>query len=239
MVRLNDYLRAGEDMRRIRAEPVDRFICGVDLGQASDPSAVCVLHYRVVPLDTWTMVKRTATVATIKQDSETHLDVRHLSRLPLHMPYTEQVSHIASIIARPPLRGNVELALDFTGVGRPVADLFERAGLKPLKICITGGMEPTQVSETVWHVPKPTLISHVDARLHADELRFAPELLESDAMREELKNFQRYVSTAGRHTYEARAGLHDDLVLAVSVAVFAAIGRPPPPITRVGTYILG
>ena len=51
-----------------------------------------------------------------------------------HMPYTEQVSHIASIIARPPLRGNVELALDFTGVGRPVADLFERAGLKPVVI---------------------------------------------------------------------------------------------------------
>src|SRR5260370_25713977 len=111
--------------------------------------------------------------------------------------------------------------------------------MKPFKVCITAGLEQTKVSETEWHVPKGVLVSHLDARLHTGELGFAAELDEADAARGELKDFQRHVSAAGRHTYEARAGLNDDLVLATSLALWAAIGRPPAPITRVSTFVLG
>jgi hypothetical protein len=37
---------------------------------------------------------------------------------------------------------------------------------------------------------------------------------------EELKDFQRKVSDACRATYNARAGVHDDLVLAVAIALW-------------------
>ena len=33
--------------------PIDRWIVGVDLGQSTDPTALCALNHRVVPLDDW------------------------------------------------------------------------------------------------------------------------------------------------------------------------------------------
>jgi len=49
--------------------------------------------------------------------------------------------------------------------------------------------------------------------LHCGELGFAKELHEAGAMEGELQDFKRKVSVAGRYTYEARIGKHDDMVL--------------------------
>jgi len=46
-------------------------------------------------------------------------------------------------------------------------------------------------------------------------------------METELKDFRRYVSAAGRNSWEARSGQHDDLVLAVGIAAWFA-ARPLP-----------
>jgi hypothetical protein len=45
-------------------------------------------------------------------------------------------------------------------------------------------------------------------------------------MRDELQDFRRKLSDAGRVTYAARTGRHDDLVLAVAIAAWW-IARPP------------
>jgi hypothetical protein len=55
-------------------------------------------------------------------------------------------------------------------------------------------------------------------------------------MADELKDFHRKVSAAGRYSYEARAGRHDDLVLAVAIGLWAIVGRPKPVPAAVGTY---
>jgi hypothetical protein len=51
-----------------------------------------------------------------------------------------------------------------------------------------------------------------------------------------LKDFRRKVSVAGRYTFEARVGKHDDLVLAVAIGLWAIVGRPKPPVPQFGTY---
>ncbi|MBA3520027.1 MAG: hypothetical protein H0T75_20860 [Rhizobiales bacterium] len=66
------------------------------------------------------------------------------------------------------------------------------------------------------------MISTLDARLHTGELKFSDALADADAMSEELRDFRRKVSDAGRSTYAARVGRHDDLVLAVAIAVWWA-----------------
>jgi hypothetical protein len=66
------------------------------------------------------------------------------------------------------------------------------------------------------------LISGVDARLRASEVRIAAGIRAAGALADELKDFQRKVSDAGRATYAARTGAHDDLVLAVAIAVWFA-----------------
>ena len=69
------------------------------------------------------------------------------------------------------------------------------------------------------------LISGVDAALHAGALRFAKELGKAHALHEELKDFRRHLSATGKATYQARIGKHDDLVLAVAIALWWATER--------------
>jgi hypothetical protein len=61
--------------------------------------------------------------------------------------------------------------------------------------------------------------------LHTGELKIAAALSEAGALQEELKDFQRKVSDAGRATYNARKGAHDDLVLAVAIAASPSVLR--------------
>jgi hypothetical protein len=205
--------------RQLPARAVDRWILAADLGQSVDPTAICALHHRVVPLDKWTPdVKK----QLWRQDRTEHFDVRHLQRLPLGLSYPAQVQHVATLLGRPPLNAGAALVIDETGVGRAVGDIFEAAGLAPHRVTITAGNEATQHSARTWHVPKSLLVSGVDARLHTGELRIAAALSEAGALQEELKDFQRKVSDAGRATYNARTGAHDDLVLAVAIAIWFA-----------------
>jgi hypothetical protein len=76
-------------------------------------------------------------------------------------------------------------------------------------------------------VSKSYLVSNLDAKLHTGELRFAKELREAPAMETELKDFRRHVSEAGRYSFEARSGAHDDLVLAVAIALWRAVKKKP------------
>ena len=82
-------------------------------------------------------------------------------------------------------------------------------------------------SSDLWHVAKALLVSNLDAMLNNGELGFAKNLTEAAAMEAELKDFRRYVGAAGRSTWEARSGQHDDLVLAVGIAAWWAT-RPSP-----------
>jgi hypothetical protein len=146
------------------------------------------------------------------------------------------VQEVMMLMSRKPIAGRCELIVDETGVGRAVADIFDTTGLKPTRVSITAGTDQTRHGMRGWHVAKQILISTLDARLHTGELRFAEKLLEADAMAEELKDFRRKVSTAGRYAYEARVGQHDDLFLAVSLALWAVVGRPKAPVATFGTF---
>ena len=66
----------------------------------------------------------------------------------------------------------------------------------------------------------------VSARLHTDELKIAAALSDAETLQEELKDFQRKVSDAGRATYNARVGAHDDLILAVAIAFWFSKSMP-------------
>ena len=62
--------------------------------------------------------------------------------------------------------------------------------------------------------------------MHTGELRIAEALSDTDALKEELKDFQRKVSDAGRATYNARVGAHDDVILAVAIALWFSKNIP-------------
>jgi hypothetical protein len=64
-------------------------------------------------------------------------------------------------------------------------------------------------------------------------------LSEAEVLREELKDFRRHISAAGRYSYDARVGKHDDLVLAVALGLWSHIGRKRPPVALIGSYGFG
>lgn len=92
-------------------------------------------------------------------------EVPHLERLRLGMPYPAQVDAIEAMLSRAPLNGLSPCVLvDYTGVGRPVFDMF--AGRYALRraqgVVITGGRETTRHGPG-WSVPKGELVSKLQA----------------------------------------------------------------------------
>lgn len=206
------------------------FALAADLGQANDYTAIAVIQY-------------TSSKMVTQQGHESpgneRFEVRHLQRLPLGMSYIEQFATIGALLTRPPLPQGCDFLIDETGVGRPCGDLAESAGLKPKRVTITGGDRQYQKGPRTWSVPKGLLISALDARLHSRELVISDQLTEADILKEELRNFHRHVSAAGRTSFEARTGKHDDLVLAVAIALWNFVGRPKRPPAQVGRYGIG
>src|SRR5262249_36966000 len=185
---------------------------GVDLGQSQDPTALCILE-------------ACEEVGDPADPARYVYDGRHLMRFPLGMSYPEMVRQIGTILTRAPLGPHTELIIDETGVGRAVGDIFNQHGLNPIKVTITFGEEEGQNGVSRFTVPKKVLISNLDALMHTGELRIAQDLREAPALETELKDFRRHVSEAGRSTYQAREGQHDDLVLAVAIAAWRAVRK--------------
>ena len=141
------------------------------------------------------------------------------------MPYPEQVARVRELLARSPLsHHDVDVCLDQTGCGAPVGDLVEAAGLKPVRITFTAGHEPIG-SGRKWGVPKSIIVSGIDAKLHCGALRFAKELLEGEALKDELQNFQRTFRKPASCCSSTAPVKHDDLIFSIGHALWWAIER--------------
>src|SRR6516225_1861776 len=152
--------------------------------------------------------------------------VGHLERLPLGTSYRAIVAHVDRLLTKLP--GHPELAIDFTGVGRPVFDMFVDSGIYPIGVVITGGTTETRDGR-ICSVPKLNLVSRLQALLHEARLKIQRELDEAETLVRELLDFRMEYTAAGHMTFNARSGKHDDLVLALAIAVWraqAASARP-------------
>ena len=189
----------------LNSQFAEKYTVGVDLGQSQDATAVAVVRR----LENW--------------PAKPVFQVGYLGRLPLGTSYPTVVSHVTHMLGLPPLRGNAELVIDYTGVGRPVFDMFVGRGVAPIGVTITAG-EATSHEGLVWRVPKITLISRIQALLHDGRLKIHKDLPEAAALVGELQDFRADVTDSGYWKFGARAGKHDDLVLALAIALWRAHG---------------
>jgi hypothetical protein len=192
-----------------------KYFVGVDLGQTTDPTAICVLEVLDVP---------NIEAGQIYSEVPFHptaFHVRHLERLKLGMSYVEQAGYIHQMMHTAPLT-KATLVVDQTGVGRPVVDLFRKAGLKPIGVTITAGDSTTRekLQPDDWHVAKLTLVSRLQAALHSGDLKIAADLPETAALVSELQDFKATFTQTGYARFGAREGKHDDLVLATAIALW-------------------
>jgi hypothetical protein len=193
---------------------VRRYFSGLDLGQAADFTALAVLERTRI-------------------EGAPHFALRHLERFPLGTPYTEVCDRLKVAFDRAPLLGT-GLAVDATGVGRPVVDLIRKARVKAVlrPVVITAGQQTTSANG-FWNVPKKDLVSTLQVLLQSRRLEIAKGLPTAKLLTDELANFKVKVTTNATETFEAwRERDHDDLVLALAVAVWLGereggkVGRP-------------
>ncbi|MCB4771057.1 hypothetical protein LGR54_20820 [Ancylobacter sp. Lp-2] len=180
------------------ASPVSErdFFVGLDLAQSNDYTAIAI-------------VRRT----------ESGLIVPFLARTR-GRPYPDIVASVADLMSRPELAG-AKLIIDGTGVGRPVFDLLRAADLDPISVTITAGAKATGARRR-FRVPKRDLVSAVLLALQAETLTIAPNIEHADDLRQELADMRAKITPAGNETYAAREGAHDDLVMALALAVWMA-----------------
>jgi hypothetical protein len=130
---------------------------------------------------------------------------------------------VARLLHRLPAR--TELVIEFTGVGRPVADMSTAARLAPTLVLTAAGTAETYDGGFLG-VSKLALISRVQALLHEGRLKIHKDLTEAPALVRELRNFPcEYI--AGSITFNAGSGRHDDLVLSLAIAVCCAFRGGP------------
>ncbi len=199
---------------------------GLDLGQAQDFSALAVIEsVRVV---TTTKEADEEINCDNTKDVLTELNCIHLERWKLRTSYPSIVADTVRMInvldpSRIPDRKPV-LCVDGTGCGAAVIDLFklEKFNAELVPILITGGSEVTRDNYAT-KVPKRDLVGVVQVGLQNRMLKIASGLDLAETLSRELQNFTVKITNAANDVYGAwREGTHDDLVLAVALAVWRA-----------------
>jgi hypothetical protein len=210
-----NFFDNGEDFARatyLNSREPSHF-CGLDLGQVSDYSALVVLERRGNTPKDYTF------------------DCKYLKRWELRTPYPKIVDDTVKIVNNPQLTQNVRdptfLAIDSTGCGMPIADLFRRAPMKAhlIPVYITGGTDVSRDGD-VRRIPKIILVSNVAIALQSGKLKISKKLALASTLIDELANFKAKISNAGNTSFGAgadwREGNNDDLVLALALALWTA-----------------
>lgn len=194
--------------QRPRPNPVQ---IGIDIGQMHDPSAVCVAETKRVQRPNgryWTIYQ-----------------VHYIQRLQLGTAYPDVAERIVEILSHERVQGRQRRCyIDCTGVGRPVVDLVQRAcrdrpearGVFIRPVTFSGG-EGVYNRDT-GRLPKSFLVSRLNALLQEQRI-LGVDTPEMRACTEELRVFERTMTENGSDSYGAKIGKHDDLAVALGLAV--------------------
>jgi hypothetical protein len=206
------------------AQTWPEYIVGVDLGKAQDFTAIAVL-------DRSKVMFTAADPATRQRVSAVRTRLVAMERVALATTYPDIVGRVEQVVktlANAPAtvdrtRAVVTLVVDATGVGGPVVDMLRAARLPctMVPVEITGGSAETRSGET-WRVPKRDLVVGLQTTLQQKALEIAARLPMRGELMNELLAMRATLTEGGRDAYAAKEGTHDDLVIALALAVWRA-----------------
>jgi hypothetical protein len=194
--------------------PVPRTYTGLDLGQRRDHSALACLNV------TWKHIGRCAYAFTELFQPE--VTITTLERFPLSTGY-EQI--FACVMER--LRSvdaPQELVIDAGGPGPPMVDRFRAARLfrcAVTPVLLTGGRGQNTLLDGYSGIPRRTLISNVLLAIGAGILSCNLGLRHWSTLENEL------IELRGDTAEPGDSSGHDDLTIAVALALYAALRDNP------------
>jgi hypothetical protein len=203
-------------------ERIEFNFSGLDLGQRNDHSAIALLDLventsnQRDPVS-WEFIKTT------------NFRLRGLHRFPLGTAYTEIPRLVRTAIITPPpghfgRQINTTLAIDGGGPGLPVIEMIrkEKMPCSILPAIITGAGMGSRLGGGLYSVPRRELVTLLRLALETRKLIFPADL----PLRDELKEELMHIDSAGGQTK------HDDMAIAIALALWAATKRQPTLLLR-------
>ena len=185
-------------------------IIGVDLGQARDFTAIAVVQQRQ-DYKGWPNED--------ERIGSPYYKVLFLHRLPLGTDYTVAVDVVKRMAQDlKDKHKKPEIVIDFTGVGRPIYNMFQAVRIHPYGIGIHGGREESRDGR-IFNVPSRDLAAVLQVLYQQKRINVSNKLKDAQVLNDELLNFQVKINAeTGHDSYSHRSGKHDDYVLAVACA---------------------
>ncbi len=181
---------------------------GCDIGQRVDPTAIVVIEPQ-------------------RRDGVTHYLARRVERMPLGTTYPLVADRIAGIVTGLRSRSqtlerrgesfHVEVAIDATGIGLAIGDLLRERGIYPISVLFTGGDKINEQQDQI-SMGKGWMVGRLQVLLQSGRIHL-PMTPDAQALVDELINYEITVNDHANASFNARQGKHDDLVIALGLAV--------------------
>ncbi len=187
---------------------------GLDLGRRKDHSALAGLDLL------WS--RRGHCPLTYAHLYQPRLHIRYLTRFPLGTDYDDLHTLVSR---RLELRSRKqELVIDAGGPGPPIIDrlrntLTANVSIRP--VFITGGKAENTLSGGYLAIPRRSLISTLLLTIDAHSITCDEDLENWDLFEQEL------IELRGDTSHPGTSNGHDDLVIALALAVYAAVRDTP------------
>jgi hypothetical protein len=185
------------------------FFVGLDLALLRDRSAVAVVESQEMMAAGWS------------PKLSCQLTVRYLERMPFGMSYTHVTERVCEIMRSPLMHAQSRLVVDATGVGAPVVEMLQSAGMgsRLTAVNITGG-DQAHGSGEKWSVPKRDLITGLEVLLESGDLVISRHLSDAEVALQELEGMRLASAVKGKLLEDGAC--HDDLALALALAWWRA-----------------
>jgi hypothetical protein len=193
----------------------NKYFIVLDLGRRRDHSAIAV-------------VERVEQVAPRESARVKGVLVRYVERVPLGTSYLEVVERVREIATDYWVKGNCSVVVDATGVGEPVVDMLRQAklGCEIVAVTITGGDRENDAGSTSLaprcSVPKRDLIEGLQVLLEMKQLRIAADIPHLQTLVKELLDMRVTLRGVRVRIGAEGPGEHDDLAIALALAVWKA-----------------
>jgi len=192
-------------------EPIVEFVqVGIDIGQRQDPTAVvvCEVQRRDYEIDG----------LGYPSGGVFHYVGRHVERLPLGTPYPAVADRVMDIHAKLKDK-NALYWVDATGVGQPVVDLLNEAGLWGyLTPVYLTGTDRAVLAGGQLRLGKALMVSRLQVLLQGGRIHLS-DTPESKALIDELLGYEIRINDNANAQFGAfKVGTHDDLATALGLA---------------------
>lgn len=166
--------------------PAGNYYAGLDLGKLQDHSALIVI-----------------------QKTEDHQKVVYTRQFPLQTPYTEVINYLTAANSKFQFK---KLYTDQTGLGEPILESLQAAGLKTAE-----GITLTQDTKT-------ELLTHLKLTMEQNQLAIAY----NKNLCQQINDQQYSYSKNGKLTFDHPPNSHDDMLWALALASYATKTKAAP-----------